>query len=70
MVNAAWAHSPGGVPQTPTLHLCSTTASPGKQFIHSFSHFFLRFYLIWTILEVFIEFVTILLLFYVLVFWL
>ena len=44
MVNAAWAHSPGGVPQTPTLHLCSTTASPGKQFIYSFSHFFLRLF--------------------------
>ena len=32
--------------------------------------FFLQDFLMWTILEVFIEFVTILLLFYVLVFWL
>ena len=31
--------------------------------------FFLRFFLMWTIFKVFIEFVTILLLFYVLVFW-
>ena len=30
---------------------------------------FLRFFLMWTIFKVFIEFVTILLLFYVLVFW-
>ena len=32
--------------------------------------FFLRFFLMWTIFKVFIEFVTILLLFYVLDFWL
>ena len=34
------------------------------------SAFFLRFILMWTIFKVFVEFVTILLLFYVLVFWL
>ena len=31
--------------------------------------FFLKIFLVWTIFKVFIEFVTILLLFYVLVFW-
>ena len=33
------------------------------------SYFLLRFFFMWTILKVFIEFVTILLLFYVLIFW-
>ena len=36
---------------------------------HPLQHFFKRFWLMWTIFKVFIEFVTILLLFYVLVFW-
>ena len=39
--------------------------------MNSVIHFisFLKIFLMWTILKVFIEFVTILLLFYVLVFW-
>ena len=42
---------------------------PGTLLIPSLFFFFKIFSLMWTIFKVFIEFVTILLLFYVLVFW-
>ena len=47
----------------------SSEAMNGLDEIDIFPFFFLRFFLIWIIFKVFIEFVTIVLLFQVLVFW-
>ena len=48
--------------------MCHNSIFPGVSFDCPFFFFFFKIFLMWTLFEVFIEFVTILLLFYVLVF--